>query len=580
MMLALNVPFIARPLLGLLLILEGTGDSKTFAALKMSESPYASVTGERIGITFRHHNGSTGEKEMIETMGSGCALLDYDNDGKLDIYFISGASLPSLRKENPRYFNRLYRNLGDFIFADVTVAANVQGHGYGMGVAAADYDNDGFIDLYLTNFGRNQLFHNRGDGTFVDVTDKAGVGAAGWSTSAAFFDYDRDGYLDLFVCRYVEYELGKQTPCGDPRRGLRSYCLPDKFQATSCILFRNSRDGTFSDVSQAKGIGQIKGKGLGVVMVDVNQDGWMDIFVANDRTRNFLFLNNRGLHFAEVGTVSGVGYSVNGAARAGMGVDSGDFDQDGLPDILVTNFEAEGIALFRNEGSNFFQDESGKRGLLEASFPYVGFGAKFIDYENDGQLDIFAVNGHVLDDISSYQDHLTYPQPKLLFQNIGGYFSLVNESDGGALATKSVGRGAAFGDMDNDGDMDVVINNNGSPPEFLRNNLDNGNRSMLLKLRGTKSNRDGIGTRVEVRHGNKVQMLEAKGGASYLSHNDLRVHVGLGKANLIDELVLYWPSGKVQRIRKLVAGHLYSISESADVTSAKKLESRRSASHR
>jgi hypothetical protein len=262
-----------------------------------------------------------------------------------------------------------------------------------------------------------------------------------------------------------------------------------------------------------------------------------------------------------------------------MGVDSGDFDQDGLPDILVTNFEAEGIALFRNEGSNLFQDESGIRALLEASFPYVGFGAKFIDYDNDGQLDIFAVNGHVLDDISSYQDHLTYPQPKLLFQNIGGHFSLVSESAGGPLAIKSVGRGAAFGDIDSDGDIDVVINNNGNPPEVLRNSLDNGNRSLLLKLRGTKSNRDGIGTRVELRLAGKVQTLEAKGAASYLSHNDLRVHVGLGKAKLIDELVLYWPSGKVQKIRKLLPGYLYSISETNGITGAKKLESRGSASY-
>ena len=350
------------------------------------------------GISFREHNGAKGAKELIETFTSGCGLLDYDNDGLQDIYFVNGAALPSLRKEGPEYKNRLYRNVGNFKFVDVTESAHAEGRGYGMGVAVGDYDNDGFPDLYITNFGQNQLLHNRRDGTFEDVTEKAGVGGGGWSTSAAFFDYDRDGYLDLFVARYVEYELGKHPPCGR-ERGLLSYCLPDLFQPTTALLFHNNHDGTFTDVSHAAGIDRVKGRGLGVTIGDYDGDGWPDIFVANDRGRNFLFHNKGDGTFEEVGLPAGIAYSMDGMARAGMGTDFGDYDQDGWLDILVNNFQAEGTALFHNSNGQFFTDVGGQVGLHDPSYPYVVFGGKFVDYDNDGLLDIFAVSGHTQDDV-------------------------------------------------------------------------------------------------------------------------------------------------------------------------------------
>ena len=522
------------------------------------------------GISFREHNGAKGGKELIETFTSGCGLLDYDNDGLPDIYFVNGAAIPSLRKEAPEYNNRLYRNVGNFKFVDVTEAAHAEGRGYGMGVAVGDYDNDGFPDLYVTNFGQNQLLHNRGDGTFEDATEKAGVGGGGWSTSAAFFDYDRDGYLDLFVARYVEYELGKHPPCGQ-ERGLVSYCLPDLFQPMTALLFHNNHDGTFTDVSHAAGIDRVKGRGLGVTVGDYDGDGWPDIFVANDRGRNFLFHNKGNGTFEEVGLPAGIAYSMDGMARAGMGTDFGDYDQDGWLDILVNNFQAEGTALFHNANGQFFTDVGGQVGLHDSSYPYVVFGGKFVDYDNDGLLDIFAVSGHTQDDVSAYQPYITYPEPKLLFRNVGGSFARVDDGAKGALAQLRVSRGAAFGDLDNEGTVDVVVNNTNDFPQIMRNMAGRDNKSLLIKLVGSKSNRDGIGTRLEAHFGNHVQLFEAKSAASYLSANDLRVHVGLGTSPQIDELVLRWASGKVQNVHNLPAGYLHVISEDRGVIGSTKL---------
>lgn len=548
--------------------------SHTANKSRMTSPLFSQMLPEETGVLFRHENGAAGEKEMIETMGSGCALLDYDKDGRLDIYLVNGARLPSFSKQAPQYFNRLYRNEGNFRFSDVTSTAGVAGNGYGMGVTAADYDNDGFTDLYVTNFGSNQLLRNGGNATFVDVTAKAGVGAGGWSTSAAFFDYDRDGYLDLYVCRYLEYQLEKQRYCGQPELGWRSYCLPDLFPAASDRLFRNNGDGSFTDVSLEAGMARVKGKGLGVTVSDFDRDGWIDIFVANDRTRNFLFRNKGDRTFEEVGLQAGVALSTDGVARAGMGTDFGDFDQDGWPDVVVTNFETEGLALFRNQGSRFFRDESGERGLMEASFPYVGFGVRFMDYDNDGWLDLFVVNGHILDDIERYKPHMTYPQPKLLLRNDGQRFSPVRGASTSALAKLSVGRGAAFGDLDNDGAVDVVISNNNGSCELLRNEVGSPENSLLLKLVGTKSNRDGFGGRVELRFGKAVRVVEAKGAASYLSSNDPRLHVGLGAATRVDEVKVHWPSGKLQTLTALRAGFLYEISEDKGVVRSLKLAKR------
>jgi hypothetical protein len=537
---------------------------------EMASAPFVDVRPGS-GVTFREHNGARGGKELIETFTSGVGLLDYDNDGLLDIYLVNGAAIPSLQKEGPEYGNRLYRNLGNFKFVDVTQAAHAEGHGYGMGVAVGDYDNDGFPDLYLTNFGKNQLLHNRGDGSFEDVTDRAGVGGGGWSTSAAFFDYDRDGYLDLFVARYVEYELGKGPRCGEQWRGLLSYCLPDLFQPMSALLFHNNHDGTFTDVSHASGIDRVKGRGLGVTIGDYDGDGWPDIFVANDRGRNFLFHNRKDGTFEEVGLPSGVAYSIDGAARAGMGTDFGDWEQRGWLDILVNNFETEGSALFRNADGQFFTDVGGEAGLRDDSYPYVVFGGKFVDYDNDGMLDIFAVSGHTQDDITGYKPDITYAEPKLLFRNTGGRFQRVLDGPQGALAQLKVSRGAAFGDLNNSGSVDVVVNDTNDFPEILRNMAGRQNKSLLIKLVGTKSNRDGVGTRLEVHYGKHRQILEAKSAASYLAANDMRVHVGLGTYPQIDELTLRWPSGRTQTLHHLAAGYLHVISEDGGVIRSTKL---------
>jgi hypothetical protein len=516
---------------------------------------------ENSGVDFGHRNGALGEKELIETFASGVAVFDYDNDGLLDVYLVNGASLPSLLKETPEYFNRLYDNEGGLRFSDVTFKAGVQGKGYGMGAATGDYDNDGHVDLYVTNFGPNLLFHNRGDGTFEEIADKAGVTGGGWSTSAAFLDYDRDGHLDLYVCRYVVYETGKKPRCGETHRGLLSYCIPDVYEPMTNILYRNNRDGTFKDVSREAGIERVKGRGLGVTVGDYDRDGWPDLFVANDRSRNFLFHNRGDGTFEEVALPLGVALSTEGMARAGMGTDFGDFDQDGWTDILVNNFETEGAALFRNLDGHFFEDVGGAAGVNEPSYPYVVFGGKLLDYDNDGTLDIFAVSGHTQDDIDKYKPHVTYPEPKLLFRNVGGRFSLIRNSPSGPLSRLKVSRGAAFGDLDNDGDIDVIVNNTNDHPEILRNDLGARKNSLLLKLVGTKSNRDGFGARLEVRCGENVRILEAKSAASYMSANDMRVHVGLGALRLINELALRWPSGKTQSIRNLAAGFLHVISE-------------------
>ena len=534
-----------------------------------ASAPFVDVRASS-GITFQEHNGAQGGKELIETFTGGVGLLDYDNDGLLDVYLVNGAAIPLLRKEGPEYANRLYRNLGNFKFVDVTQAAHAEGRGYGMGVAVGDYDNDGFPDLYITNFGQNQLLHNRGDGTFEDVTEKAGVGGGGWSTSAAFLDYDRDGYLDLFVARYAVYELGKYPPCRD-EVGLLGYCLPDLFQPMSALLFHNNHDGTFTDVSHAAGIDRVKGRGLGVTIGDYDGDGWPDILVTNDRGRNFLFHNKGDETFEEVGLPAGIAYSMDGMARAGMGTDFGDYDQDGWLDILVNNFQAEGMALFHNSNGQFFTDVGGQVGLHDPSYPYVVFGGKFVDYDNDGLLDIFAVSGHTQDDVSSYQPYITYPEPKLLFRNVGGSFVRVDDGPEGALGQLKVSRGAAFGDLNNEGVVDVVVNNTNDNPQILRNMAGSQNKSLLIKLVGTKSNRDGIGTRLEVHYGNHVQILEAKGAASYLAANDLRVHVGLGACAQVDELILRWPSGKVQTLRNLAAGYLHVISEDQGVLKSEKL---------
>ncbi len=427
------------------------------SATPLSSQNFANVA-TTAGLRFAHYNGASPEKYVLETMGSGAAFLDYNNDGWLDIYLVNGGGVPGHAPPAP-VRNALYRNKGDGTFVDVTTQAGVGGNGlYGMGVAAADYDNDGWADLFVTTFGRNILYRNRGDGTFADVTEKAGVAGGGWSTSAAFLDYDRDGRLDLFVARYVDYTFERNVICGDPARGIRAYCHPDIYDGVSSVLYHNNGDGTFTDVSKASGITSQIGKGLGVVAADLDADGWIDIYVANDSVRNFLFRNLGNGTFKEIGIASGVALDEGGRPQAGMGTAAGDYDGDGRLDIIVTNLDQEYNALYKNSGA-FFADTSFPTGFAPPSLPLVGWGTGFFDFDNDGDLDILVVTGHVIDNIEKFRAGQTYPQAKLLFENLGDRFREVATRHGAALTKPEVSRGAAFGDYDNDGDVDVLVLN-------------------------------------------------------------------------------------------------------------------------
>ena len=521
---------------------------------------FADVTSQA-GIHFKHTSAATGQKYLVETMGSGCAFLDYNNDGYLDIYLVNGAPLPGFASPQ-KISNALYRNNKDGTFTDVTASAHVGGEGiYGMGVAVGDYDNDGNEDIYVTGFGRSILYHNNGDGTFTDVTNTAGVADEGqWAVSAAFLDYDNDGRLDLFVSNYLDYQLSNNVPCGEPSKGLRSYCHPATYRGTSNRLYHNNGDGTFTDVSRKAGIAAAVGKGMGVVAADLDGDGFMDIFVTNDTVPNFLFHNNGDGTFKEVGVFSGVAYNQDGQAKSAMGADIGDYNGDGKPDILMTALSQYGATLYQNEGDGLFADVTSQIGLTEPTFLLGGWGVKFLDYDNDGRQDIFITNSHVMDDIASYNDSLTYQQPDLLLENRGGHFVDVTKGQP-ALLKARVGRGVAIGDYDNDGDMDILVNNNNSAPTLLRNDGGNRNHWIKFKLVGTKSNRDGIGARVRVVSGDLLQTDQVKGGGSYLSAHDPRLNFGLGKRETIDSVEILWPSGKVQQLKGLKANQIVTVKE-------------------
>jgi enediyne biosynthesis protein E4 len=513
-------------------------------------------------IDFRQENSPTTNKYLLETMGGGVAVLDYDNDGRLDVFFTNGAFLDDPMpegklpdKSDKKFWNRLYHQNADGTFTDVTERAGLSGMPqgyYSMGVAVGDYDNDGFEDIYVTGFGGNILYHNNGDGTFTDVTKKAGVGGGGWSASAGFFDYDNDGRLDLFVTRYLDWSFKTNRYCGEKRPGYRSYCHPDNYDGVSNILYRNNGDGTFTDISEKAGIANPHGKGLGVTFADYDGDGFTDVFVANDSMQCFLYHNNGNGTFSEVGLLAGVGYNEEGKAFAGMGVDFNDYDNDGLPDIVVTDLSNERYILFRNIGDGTFRDVTNSSGLGRATLAFSGWSTRFFDYDNDGWKDLFVAQAHVMDTIEKTSPNLRYREPPLLLRNEGGHF--VRVVAGEVFEREWAGRGATFGDIDNDGDIDIVVSNVGEKAYVLRN--DGGNRRNWLGMEtvGTKSNRDGIGARIKVVSASgQSQYFTVNTAVGYLSASDKRLIVGLGDDSVAKLVEIRWPSGILQKFENVKA---------------------------
>jgi hypothetical protein len=534
-------------------------------ALPPAEFPFEQVPASGSGISWRHVNGKSPEKYLPETTGAGCAFLDYDNDGWMDIYLVNSGNC-DFYTPDPPLRNALYRNNRDGTFTDVTQKAGVAGGGFGQGVAVGDYDRDGFPDLYVTQYGSSILFHNNGDGTFSDVTEKAGVGAPGWASSAVWFDYDNDGLLDLFVCRFVDFSKEKNKPCGVHEDGKRHYCIPKIYQPMPSWLFRNNGDGTFTDVSKASDISSCLGKAWGVVASDINNDGWMDLFVANDTVANFLFVNNGKGKFAEIGTEAGVAYSANGRPRSGMGVDSADFNEDGWQDLFVANLDREDFAIYRNNHDGTFDDLAIPTGIAKATRSMSGWGLKFFDYDNDGNLDLFLANGNPDDLITSLHGESSYEEPLVLFHSTGNSFEDVSSQSGPLFSLPMSSRGLALGDFDNDGAVDVLISVNNGAPLLLRNNAGRRNHWLGIHLIGKKSNPDAVGATVTYQAGDLKRRRVKVGGGSYLSSHDPRIVLGLAKHEELNWLEIKWPqpSGLVQRLTDLPINRYITIVEGDD----------------
>jgi enediyne biosynthesis protein E4 len=527
---------------------------------------FVDVTADA-GIDFKHIDGRSGQKYLLETLGSGAVFFDYDVDGDIDLYAVNAADLPGATSPKPPA-NVLYRNDGNGRFTDVTARAGVGDTGYGVGCAAADYDNDGYPDLYVTNYGANVLYHNNGDGTFTNVTQQAGVGDGRWSTSCAFLDADLDGDLDLYVVNYIKFSI--EASRWWEVRGVRTYCSPtdrlagERFAGESDTLYRNNGDGTFADVTQAAGVAS-QGLGLAVAVGDYDNDGDPDIHVANDMEGDFLYRNNGDGTFSDVTLFSGVGYDENGVAGSGMGSAFGDYDNDGYIDLVISNASSLPVNLFHNERFGFFADVSYTSGVGQVTHPYFKWAVEFFDYDNDGFSDIFVVNGHLQDNVERFAD-ATYPQQDLLFRNQrGGRFADVSSETGFDKLPRKVGRGAAFGDYDNDGDIDIFLNNSNQTANLLRNDGGNTNHWLMIQTVGAKSNRDGIGTRIRVISGGLSQVKEVKSGSSYLSQNDLRVPFGLGGHTKAERIDLRWPSGIVETFSDIEADQLLIITETKGI---------------
>jgi enediyne biosynthesis protein E4 len=519
-----------------------------------------------LGVQFRHAAPHTSKKYLLETIGSGVALFDYDNDGRLDLFIVNGAEIndPSPpvtvpQKTGSKYWNRLYHQKIDGTFEDMTEQAGRQGAGYGMGVAVGDYDNDGFEDLYVTAYGGNKLYHNNRNGTFTDVNEKAGVAGAGWSTSAAWVDLDGDGLLDLVVLRYLQWDF-TDIWCGEQKQGYRSYCHPNEFQPVAPLVYHNDGNGHFTDITKQAGFAK-PGKGLGIAIADFNSDGLVDLFIANDSIPEFLYQNKGDGTFEEVGLFAGVGVDGDGHAYAGMGVDFADYDNDGLPDLVVSDLAYQKYALYRNNGDGTFTYTSDSSGLGGVTLLKSGWGLRFLDYDNDGWKDLLVAQAHVMDTIDLTYPQLQYREPMLLARNTGHGFIDVSSESGSVFRQPWASRGMAIGDIDNDGRLDAVVTENGGPIHILHNETESKNHWLALNLVGHKSNRDAIGAGVKIITAHGEQQATVTTCSSYLSSGDKRVHFGLGLQSVIKEVDIRWPSGIKQTLHEVKADQMLRVDE-------------------
>ena len=539
-----------------------------------SSEAFVDVTS-RLGINFQYRSSHTSRKYLLETMGAGVALFDYDNDGRLDIFLVNGAPLgdPTPKgtipqKTGPEYWNRLYHQKPDGSFEDVTERAGLQGVGYGMGVAVGDYDNDGFEDLYVTAYGGNRLYHNNGNGTFTDVTLTAGVAGSGWSTAAAWVDLDGDGFLDLVVLRYLDWDFDDLW-CGEHKEGYRAYCHPDHFKPIAPLVYHNNKNGTFTEIGEKAGLSK-PAKGLGLAIADYDRDGHIDFFVANDSMMEFLYHNKGDGTFEDVALVSEVAVDIDGRTYAGMGVDFADYNNDGWPDLVVTDLANQRYALYLNNGDGSFNYVSPNAGLAQMTLAHSGWGIRFLDYDNDGWKDLLIAQGHDLDTIELNFPHLHYREPMLLARNTGHGFADVSAQSGSVFAQAWVARGLAIGDLDDDGRIDAVVTTNDGPVHVLHNQMQTQNHWLLLKLIGHRSNRDAIGAEVELVTAAGSQFATVSTASSYLSASDKRVHFGLGKEGVASRIEIRWPSGIRQTVKDVAADQILQIDEPAGASSSRK----------
>ena len=549
------IKYLELQFLSILLLVLGLANNiliQSSASVKFTDITQTS------GVQFKHENGKSYKKYFTETLGSGVALFDYDNDNDLDIYFINGCSLDN--SKTVRAYNHLYRNNGNLTFTDVTTESQTGNQGCGTGVCSGEYNNDSWLDIYITNFRSNVLYRNNKDGTFTDVTEIANVDSQEWSTGCSFSDVDGDGDLDLYVANYVNFSIEKHTPCRV--NGVLAYCSPRVYDGLKDVFFRNNGDGTFTQNTQGSGFGYTAGRGLGVIFADYDNDNDTDLYVANDANQDFLYQNDGRGVFRETGQISGVGFSEHGLVENGMGVDFGDYDNDGLFDIVVTNFQHQTNTIYHNEGNSFFNDVSYDSGTGSVTMPYLAWGTNFFDFNNDSWLDLFIANGHLDNNIQLFDTSTTYAQINHLFKNNGdGTFTDLAKKLG--LNAIYSSRGSAVGDIDNDGDLDLVISNLDQPPNIMRNDIiSNINNWLNIKLIGNTCNYSAIGSHVILTATNMRQIREVRSGSSYLSHSDLRLHFGLGNHSVVD-LEVRWTNGEIEEFRKVKSNQFIKIIEGA-----------------